>query len=657
MAPKSQKPKKPAPKAPKIPNLPKWANVKVYEIKFNTLLFPILFFIGIFAVGYIYRGYTATEKIIQNKEIGLNQIVENYGSGVYEEIVIQGTTLEARMRPTENVVDGQIVTERKVDITLVPENLEITDIGLANPENPTKVTIKEQSWTSLLADSLLSILGTIIFIVFLFFMMTRMGGGGMGSPMAFIKSRARMYDPEVDEQVTFADVAGAEEEKSDLIEIVDFLKSPQKYKDLGAKIPRGILLQWPPGTGKTLLARAVAGEAGVPFFSISGSEFVEMFVGVGAARVRDLFKDARENAPSIIFIDEIDAIGKKRSPGIGGGHDEREQTLNQILTEMDGFDNETNVIIMAATNRADVLDKALLRPGRFDRKVTINLPTLEDRKKILEVHMKGKPFAPDVNWDKIASITVGFSGAELGNLLNESAILAGKNSAKSITQAMIQQSIEKVVMGNEKKSLRMTEHEKKLTAIHEIGHAIVGKMLAHTDPVHKISILPRGWAGGVTWFLPEKDRTYTSKAKYLDELATLYGGRVAEEVFFGSEYITTGASSDIERATEIARAMVMRFGFDPEIGPENLAPDMSEGNFLGGQGGNKVISDKTQDLIDSKVRALLLDAYALAKQIITTNKSLHEKLANTLLEREEMLQDEFDAFFTDVPGVPQKVAM
>ena len=382
-----------------------------------------------------------------------------------------------------------------------------------------------------------------------------------------------------------------------------------------------------------------------------------MFVGVGAARVRDLFKDARENAPSIIFIDEIDAIGKKRSPGIGGGHDEREQTLNQILTEMDGFDNDTNVIVMAATNRADVLDKALLRPGRFDRKVTINLPTLEDRKKILEVHSKGKPFSDDVKMDKIAAITVGFSGAELGNLLNEAAILAGKNSAKSITMAMIQQSIEKVVMGNEKKSLRMTEHEKKLTAIHEIGHALVGKMLPHTDPVHKISILPRGGAGGVTWFLPEKDRTYTSKAKYLDELATLYGGRVAEEVFFGTEYITTGASSDIEKATEIARAMVMRFGFDAEIGPENLAPDMSEGNYLGGQGNSKVISDKTQDLIDSKVRKLLLDAYALAKKIITSNKDLHEKLANALLEREEMLQDEFDAFFEGMTSVPQKVGM
>lgn len=324
---------------------------------------------------------------------------------------------------------------------------------------------------------------------------------------------------------------------------------------------------------------------------------------------------------------------------------------------MDGFDNETNVIVMAATNRADVLDKALLRPGRFDRKVTINLPTLEDRKLILEVHAKGKPFADDVRWDKIAGITIGFSGAELGNLLNESAILAGKKNEKSITMQMIQKSIEKVVMGNEKKSLRMTPYEKRLTAIHEIGHAIVGKMLPHTDPVHKISILPRGGAGGVTWFLPEKDRTYTSKAKYLDELATLYGGRVAEEVFFGSEYITTGASSDIERATEIARAMVMRFGFDPDLGAENYAPDSVEGNYLGAQAQEKAISDDTRKLIDSKVRELLTNAYALAKSIITKNQKLHEELANLLLEKEELLQEEFDMYFKELTAAPDKITM
>jgi cell division protease FtsH len=659
MAPKNtKKPKKLLPQR-KLPSQNGPKPVKIIEINLTkvligfvllSLLMPLLF--------QWYGQLTSTEKITRNEKIGLNEITANYASWIYEEIIVAGTDIEAKRPATEKVVNGASVKERVVDYISMPTNLEITDIGLSDPENKTKITIREPSWgKQLLTDLVPTIIGTVLFVALIFWLMSRMGGGGMGGPMAFIKSRAKVYDPEMDEKVTFEDVAWSDEEKSDLVEIVDFLKSPQKYKDLGAKIPRGILLQGPPGTGKTLLARAVAGEAGVPFFSISGSEFVEMFVWVGASRVRDLFKDAREAAPSIIFIDEIDAIGKKRSPGIGGGHDEREQTLNQILTEMDGFDNETNVIIMAATNRADVLDKALLRPGRFDRRVTISLPTLEDRKKILEVHAKGKPFGEDVNWDKIASITVGFSGAELGNLLNESAILAGKKSSKSITMAMIQQSVEKVVMGNEKKSLRMTEHEKRLTAIHEIGHAIVGKMLPHTDPVHKISILPRGGAGGVTWFLPEKDRTYTSKAKYLDELATLYGGRVAEEVFFGPEYITTGASSDIERATEIARSMVMRFGFDPEIGPENLAPDMSEGNFLGGQWNGKVISDKTQDLIDSKVRALLLDAYALAKQIITSNKDLHEKIAQELLKREEMLQDEFDTFFDGIAGVPQKVAM
>lgn len=652
-------PKKMPKNKKKLPPLPKNTQlVKEFRIEITprNVLISLL---GIFLIFSLVWNlfHLSDENITTHKDRGLNQILSNYASGMYEEIIIQGTNLTAKYPPKENVVNNTKVTSREIDEIILPPNLKLTDIGLSDTKNPTKITLKEQGiGKQLLSDLLPIVIGTVLFVVMIFWLMGRMGGG-MGGPMAFIRSRARVYDPDLDEKVTFDDVAGSDEEKADLVEIVDFLKNPAKYKDLGAKIPRGILLQWPPWTGKTLLARAVAWEAGVPFFSISGSEFVEMFVGVWASRVRDLFRDAREQAPSIIFIDEIDAIGKKRSPGIGGGHDEREQTLNQILTEMDGFDNDTNVIVMAATNRADVLDRALLRPGRFDRKVTIHLPTLEDRKKILEVHKKGKPFADDINWDKIASITVGFSGAELGNLLNESAILAGKQNEKMITQAMIQKSVEKVVMGNEKKSLRMTEHEKKLTAIHEIGHAIVGKMLPHTDPVHKISILPRGSAGGVTWFLPEKDRTYTSKAKYLDELATLYGGRVAEEVFFGSEYITTGASSDIERATEIARAMVMRFWFDPEIGPENLAPDIAEGNFLGSQSNAKMLSDKTQDLIDSKVRTLLMEAYATAKRIITEYKDLHEKLAHTLLEKEEILQDEFDAFFEWMKDVPQKIAM
>ncbi len=649
MAPKIPKnPKKITPKKPII-RLPKDAQVKIIEITPRTFLYPILSVALIWALYTLYS-QSGSETITYNDNIGVNEIRSNYQSGSYEEVIISGNQIQGRKQSISNIVWGKALTKRSIDRTTLPANVSITDIGLSNPANPTKVTIENNNLANAFWEFLPSLGLTLITIMGIIFLMSRMGGGGMGNPMQFIKSRAKMYDPELDEVVTFADVAGSDEEKADLEEVVDFLKNPAKYKDLGAKIPRGILMVGPPGTGKTLLARAVAGESGVPFFSISGSEFVEMFVGVGAARVRDLFREAREHAPSIIFIDEIDAIGKKRSPGIGGGHDEREQTLNQILTEMDGFDNETNVIIMAATNRADVLDSALLRPGRFDRKVTINLPTLEDRKKILEVHAKGKPFADDVRWDRIAAITIGFSGAELGNLLNESAILAGKKSAKSITQEMIQKSIEKVVMGNEKKSLRMTDHEKRLTALHEVGHAIVGKMLPHTDAVHKISILPRGGAGWVTWFLPEKDRTYTSKAKYLDELATLYGGRVAEEIFFGSEYITTGASSDIERATEIARAMVMRYGFDAELWAENYAPDYTEWQ-------RKDMSNDTRKLIDEKVRGLLQDAYALATRIITANRVLHEQIADALLIVEEMTQEEFDVFFDGVAWVPAKIAM
>ena len=644
--------------APKIPkrstqkkspiNIPKDAKVKIIEITPRTFIIPLLIFALIWALVTLWD-QNSSEKITYNDKIGLNEIRQNYQSGAYEEIVISGHEIEGRKQGIKNNVGWKEITKRTIDRTTIPANVVITDIGFSDPTNPTKVSIKNNDWSNAFWDFIPSILLTVLFVVLMIFVMGRMGGGGMGGPMQFIKSRAKMYDPELDEKVTFADVAGSEEEKADLVEIVDFLKNPAKYKELGAKIPRGILMVGPPGTGKTLLARAVAWESEVPFFSISGSEFVEMFVGVGAARVRDLFREAREHAPSIIFIDEIDAIGKKRSPGIGGGHDEREQTLNQILTEMDGFDNETNVIIMAATNRADVLDSALLRPGRFDRKVTINLPTLEDRKKILEVHSKNKPFSDNVRWDRIAGITIGFSGAELGNLLNEAAILAGKMNSKNITQEMIQKSIEKVVMGNEKKSLRMTDHEKRLTAIHEVGHAIVGKMLPHTDPVHKISILPRGGAGWVTWFLPEKDRTYTSKAKYLDELATLYGGRVAEEIFFGSDYITTGASSDIERATEIARAMVMRFGFDPDLGAENYAPDNVEGQC-------KDMSNDTRKMIDIKVRTLLQDAYAVANKIITKNRDLHEKIAEAILIQEEMTQEEFDLFFEWV-SVPTKIIM
>ena len=394
----------------------------------KILIFFLIIILGIAVYQSLGKSFGANIVEKTNTDIGLNQIATNYSQKSYEEVVVKGQQLRAK-KPLQNAEEnGKMTQIREIDAITLPATLNIADIGFLKEDNGTKITIEEAKWYEMLADAVPGFLGTLIlFFIFIFFLTRMMGGSGgpMGGAMGFIRSRARMYDPDDKDKVTFADVAGSEEEKSDLEEVVDFLKNPEKYKKLGAKIPRGILLQGPPGTGKTLLARAVAGESNVPFFSISGSEFVEMFVGVGASRVRDLFAEAREKSPSIIFIDEIDAIGKKRSPGIGGGHDEREQTLNQILTEMDGFDNDTNVIVMAATNRADVLDKALLRPGRFDRKVTINLPTLEDRKKILVVHQKNKPFAKDVNWDTIANITIGFSGAELGNLLNEAAILAG----------------------------------------------------------------------------------------------------------------------------------------------------------------------------------------------------------------------------------------
>ncbi|MDD2516438.1 MAG: ATP-dependent zinc metalloprotease FtsH [Candidatus Gracilibacteria bacterium] len=602
---------------------------------FILLILVFLIFITIISgIGQLNKG--KREQI--NDNVGINQVLSKYSSGVYSEIVVEGNKLTATYSGKfQEIVNKVPVDVIKKDQITLPPNDKISDLGFGKKDNPTKVFIKDDTISKYLAESLPSIIITIIFVIVFMVVISKMTGGTKG-PMAFVKSRARLYDSTTKDKVVFADIAGAEEEKDELKEVVDFLKNPKKYKELGAKIPRGVLMVGPPGTGKTLLARAVAGESGVPFFLISGSEFVEMFVGVGAARVRDLFREAREKAPSIIFIDEIDAIGKQRSPGIGGGHDEREQTLNQILTEMDGFDNETNVIVMAATNRADVLDSALTRPGRFDRRVIINLPTLEDRVKILEVHARNKPLDEDVDLRRIAGTTVGASGADLANILNEAAILAGKNSSTKIKQEHIQKSIEKILLGNTRKSLKMTEDEKKLTAYHEVGHALVGKMLPHIDPVNKISIISRGASLGVTWFLPEKDKVLVSKAKFVNEIAVSYGGRVAEEIFFGKENVTTGASGDIEKATDLARAMIMKYGFDPDIGAENFLPDIND-TF------EKNISQKTKEEIDGKVRIVLKDSYAKAFKIVSENKELFEKIAQSLIEKEELTKEEFEAFF------------
>lgn len=613
------------------PNLPK-NNTKAF-------VWLILFSLAIaYLVPIMYKG-----NIYIDKDISLNEFTTSYNAGIYSDVLIDGNKAIATL--SGKVIESGIEKTAR-DIIVLPENDGLKDLWLlwtTATGITTKVEVKDLTGEKFWSDMIPTIILFILFVVVAFLILGRMGWVA-NNAMSFGKSRARIFDKNKD-KVMFSDVAGAEEEKVELMEIVDFLKNPKKYKEIGAKIPKWVLLVWPPGTGKTLIARAVAGESNVPFLSISGSEFVEMFVWVGASRVRDLFEQAKKLSPSIIFIDEIDAIGKKRWPGLGGWHDEREQTLNQILTEMDGFDQDTNVIIMAATNRADVLDKALLRPGRFDRKVTINLPNLEDREKILKVHSQNKPIAKDVNYKDIASSTVWFSGADLGNLINEAAIITARKNLKEISKETIQEAFEKIVMGLTKKSQVMNDQEKKITAYHEVGHALVGKLLPNTDPVHKVSIISRGWALWVTWFLPERDELLVTKAKYLDELSVLYGGRAAEEVFFGKDYITTGASNDIERATRIARSMVTRFGMDEDIGAENFANDSIEWNYLGAEWSAKPFSDKTQDLIDARVKDILARAYNKARTLIEVNKELHTKIAEDLLKYEELNKEEFERYF------------
>ena len=474
-------------------------------------------------------------------------------------------------------------------------------------------------------------------VVLLFMSMYR-GGAGGGSIMNV--GRAKVKDQqEGQRKATFADVAGADEEKAELQEVVEFLKAPNKFNSLGARIPHGVLLVGPPGTGKTLLARACAGEAGVPFYAISGSDFVEMYVGVGASRVRDLFEKAKKTMPSIIFIDEIDAVGRQRGAGLGGGHDEREQTLNQLLVEMDGFDANDGVIVMAATNRADILDKALLRPGRFDRQVYVGLPDVKGREEILRVHTKNKPLAPDVSLKTIAKSTAGFSGADLENLVNEAALLAARKGKKAITEPEIEEASIKVVAGPEKKSRVVTDKEKRLTAYHETGHAITGYFCKTHDPVHQISIIPRGAAGGYTMYLPEKDPSYVTKTAMSESIVSLLGGRVAEQLVL--EDISTGASNDLQRATDTARAMVTRYGFSERLGPVVYGTDPSE-TFLGRDiGMGKGYSENIAAEIDNEIRDIVDEAYETARRILTEHMDELHKVAAVLMEREKISGDEF----------------
>ncbi len=561
------------------------------------------------------------------KETSFSEVIKRANAGEIKQIVIKGNSLE--------------VTKKNEDKPSEKSNKEpgssIYEQGLTNRD--VEVVVKpESSAGSTWANIGISMLPVILISLVLFFMFRSAQGQG-NQAMSFGKSRARLYGNEKD-KITFKDIAGSEEVKVDLQEVVEFLKFPKKFENVGAKVPKGVLLVGPPGTGKTMLARAVAGEANAPFFSISGSEFVEMFVGVGASRVRDLFARAKKNSPCIIFIDEIDAVGRRRGSGMGGGHDEREQTLNQILVEMDGFEQGTNVIVLAATNRSDVLDPALLRPGRFDRRVNIGLPDRKDREAILKVHFAKKPLTKNVDLDALAAKTAGSSGADLANIANEAAITAARHNRKDITQQDVTSAFEKVALGPERKNKIMSDNEKELTAYHEAGHAIVGHVLPDSDMVHKVTIIPRGGTGGVTWFIPPDDRSYHSVIEYKDILARMLGGRIAEEVVYGHDRVTTGAGNDLQKAAELARDMIINQGMGKKLRDQVFHVD--EGMMLDRLVHEKQYSDETAKIIDDEVEDLVTEAARRARIVVKSNRTILEKLKDQLLAKETIEADEVE---------------
>ncbi len=564
------------------------------------------------------------------KTIPLSQAVSDTNAGKYAKISVSGNELDI----TPN---GQSKATLKA---YDDPNASLKDQGFNLAK--TQVSYKAVSENSSLWTTLLETVGPIILISAVLYFMLRSAQGQGNQAMSFGKSRARLYGNEKD-KVTFTDIAGSNEAKQDLEEVVEFLKFPKKFASVGARIPKGVLLVGPPGTGKTMLARAVAGEANVPFFSISGSEFVEMFVGVGASRVRDLFAKAKKNAPCIIFVDEIDAVGRRRGSGMGGGHDEREQTLNQILVEMDGFEQGQNVIVLAATNRADVLDPALLRPGRFDRRVNIGLPDRKDREAILKVHFAKKPLADHVDLDALAAKSAGSSGADLANIANEAAINAARKNHKEITNDDVTSAFEKVAIGPERKSKVMNDAEKEMTAYHESGHAIVGHVLPHSDLVHKVTIIPRGGTGGVTWFIPPEDKNYHSIMEFKDILARMLGGRIAEEVMYGKENVTTGAGSDLQEAAKLARDMVVNQGMGKKLRDQVFHVD--DGMMLDRLVHERDYSDETAKVIDDEVEALIREAADRARVVIKANVDKIKALKDRLLEKETVEADEVKKLF------------
>ncbi|WP_026487083.1 ATP-dependent zinc metalloprotease FtsH [Caldanaerobius polysaccharolyticus] len=587
--------------------------------------FYILILIAIYAMVQLW-GTAAPE---QPLKYNYTQLVQQIRNNNVSEITIIDKNVTGMLK------DGTKFQSYILDTTSFSQFLQpYIDKGLVVNPQP----VSEPPWWLQLLPTVAFI---VLFIIFwLIFIQQSQGGGSR--VMSFGKSRARMLN-EDKRRVTFNDVAGADEEKEELKEIVEFLKSPRKFIELGARIPKGVLLVGPPGTGKTLLARAVAGEAGVPFFSISGSDFVEMFVGVGAARVRDLFEQAKKNSPCIVFIDEIDAVGRHRGAGLGGGHDEREQTLNHLLVEMDGFNVNEGIIILAATNRPDILDPALLRPGRFDRQVVVGIPDVKGREEILKVHSRNKPLAPDVDLKVLAKRTPGFTGADLENLMNEGALLSARRGKKQISMAELEESITKVLAGPEKKSRVITEEDKKLTAYHEAGHAVVAKLLPHADPVHEVSIIPRGRAGGYTMSLPEKDKYYISKSEMLDEIVQLLGGRAAEKLVLND--ISTGAQNDLERATKIAREMVTEYGMSEKLGPMIYGSDRDE-IFIGRDLGRaRNYSEEVAAEIDSEMRRIIEECYSRAENLLRENINKLHRVAQALIEREKLNKEEFEEVF------------
>lgn len=582
----------------------------------------------------------------QTETLSYNQIYNYFMDGDVDQYDVDDTTLTMHLKKENQTYTYDLGDYRSVFYNDLGETIQqqMRDGTL------TKVDYRTATipwWAQFLPYVIL----IVLLIAFWYFMMNKQSGGGAG-PMQFGKARAKLAQDDK-RKVTFNDVAGADEEKAELQEIVEFLKNPQKFVQIGARIPKGVLLVGPPGTGKTLLARAIAGEAKVPFFSISGSDFVEMFVGVGASRVRDMFETAKKHSPCIIFIDEIDAVGRHRGAGMGGGNDEREQTLNQLLVEMDGFEPNSGTIVVAATNRSDVLDKALLRPGRFDRQVVVGLPDIRGREQILNVHMRKVPISPDVNASVLARGTPGFSGADLANLVNESALFAARRNKRLVEMQDFEDAKDKILMGPERKSFVMRDEERANTAYHESGHAVVAKLLPKADPVHKVTIMPRGHALGLTWQLPEHDRINMYKDKMLEEISILFGGRIAEEIFM--HQMSTGASNDFERATKLARAMVTRYGMSESLGTM-VYEDTEQDMFYGGRMAAKTVSEATQQKVDNEIRAILDQQYALARKLLEENRDKVEKMAQLLLEWETLDADQVNDIMDGIDPRPPKSA-